>query len=243
MTVDSHRWQPLRRTIEDAIRLLSLLWLFVHFALTVAYVMPPNPMNAAWQGFLDATVGTYYSQNWQLFSPEPLTENYALYVRPLTDAQAAGIARDGLPQYGWFDITSPLLARFQQNRFSAYDRLTRPQINAILKWLSGGANLASWQQSCQMGDSKACAFYSEQLKLIRSEEGKVMARAASAFCNDRARSCQGATQVALRAHEEMGVPWSQRYSSAKPVTHDMDLGVYPIDRSAASANIYKAGRP
>jgi len=39
------------------------------------------------------------------------------------------------------------------------------------------------------------------------------------------------------------VPWSKRYTAAKPETHDMDLGVYPIDNSVANANIYTPGRP
>lgn len=95
-------------------------------------------MSIAWQPFLDATIAKYFSQDWQLFSPEPLTENYALYVRPLTDSQATGVSKDGLPLGGWFDITSPLLVRYQRNRFSAYDRLGRPHINGILNWLSGG---------------------------------------------------------------------------------------------------------
>ena len=239
-------WYPSRavkRTTENAVRLLSMLWLLFHFGLTAAYVMPPNPMSTAWQPFLDSTIGTYFSQNWQLFSPEPLTENYALYVRPLTDSEAAANSKNGLPPDGWFDITSPLLVRYQQNRFSAYDRLARPHINGILNWLSGGVRLAPWQQSCDMGDSKACTFYNNQLKLTRAEVGKVLARAASAFCKDMTQSCRGATYIALRAHEELPVPWSQRYTTSKPVSHDVDLAVFPIDSSVSGAGIYVSRRP
>jgi hypothetical protein len=242
-TIRSVPLPPLQRTAENAVRLLAVVWLLFHFGLTAAYVMPPNPMSIALQPLLNATIGTYYSQNWQLFSPEPLTENYALYVRPLTDSQAAASSKDGLPLDGWFDITSPLLVRYQQNRFSAYDRLARPHINGILNWLSGGVSLAPWQQSCEMGDSKACTFYNNQLKLTRVEAGKILAKAASAFCKDMAQSCRGATHVALRAHEELPVPWSQRYTTSKPVSHDVDLGVYPIDSSVSSAGIYISRRP
>lgn len=243
MIGDGHACGASRRTAENAIRLLSILWLLLHFGLTAVYVMPTNPMNAAWRRLLDATVGTYYSQNWQLFSPEPLTENYALYILPLTDAQAATASTQGLPHDGWFDITSPLLVRFQENRFSAYDRLARPQINSLMTWLSGGASLDLWQQTCSMGDPSACAFYNEQLKLTRVQAGAVLVRAASAFCKDMAQACLGATWVALRAHEQLPVPWSQRYTSTKPITRDMDLGVYPIDKSISHAGIYAIGRP
>jgi hypothetical protein len=75
------------------------------------------------------------------------------------------------------------------------------------------------------------------------EEGKVLTKAASAFCKDVPQSCQGATQIALRAHEELGVPWSQRYTATKAVTHDIDLGVYAIDSTVANAHIYLKMRP
>jgi hypothetical protein len=156
----------------------------------------------------------------------------------LTDAQTADISKKGLPDVGWFDITSPLLLRYQHNRFSAYDRLARPHINGILNWLSGGVTLAPWQHACEIGDSRACVFYKDQLKLAREESAKVLAKAASAFCKDVMQSCAGATHVALRAHEELPVPWSQRYTTSKPVTHDMDLGVYPIDPKVATEGIY-----
>jgi len=185
MNNDCYRTQSLRQIAENALRLLSLIWLIFHFGLTVAYVLPPNPASTAWQRLLDATIGRYYSQNWQLFAPDPLAQNYALYVRPLTEAQAAGVSGQGLPHDGWFDITNPVLVHFQQNRFSAYDRLTRPQINAILNWLSGGDSLASWQQSCQLGDSKACAFYEGQLKLIRSDESRLPDQSSLSFLQRR----------------------------------------------------------
>lgn len=243
MIGDRYPSKALKRTAQNVGRLLSVLWLLFHFGLTAAYVMPPNPMSTAWHPFLDTIIGKYFSQNWQLFSPEPLTENYALYVRPLTDPQVAASSKNGLPRDGWFDITSPLLVRYQQNRLSAYDRLARPHINGILNWLSGGVSLAPWQQSCEMGDSKACTFYNNQLKLTRAEEGKVLARAASVFCKDMAQSCRGAAYIALRAHEELPVPWSQRYTTSKLVTHDVDLGVFPIDTSVSSAGIYASRRP
>jgi hypothetical protein len=233
--------QALRQKGEEIVRLLTLLWLVVHFALTVVYVMPLNPMNAAVQPLLDATVGTYFSQNWKLFSPEPLAQNYALLIRPLSDEQAAA-SKNGLPSDGWFDVTTPFWVRFQHNRFSAYDRLTRPQVNALLNWLSGGSSLEPWQQSCQMGDTKACAYFEEQLRLVRAQEAEVLAKAASAFCKDVSEPCRGATHVALRAHEELGVAWSLRYNAAQSAAHDMELGVYPIDMNVASAGIYLTGK-
>ncbi len=236
-----HQRHALRQKGEQFVRLLTLFWLAAHFALTVVYVMPLNPMNAAMQPLLNATLGTYYSQNWRLFSPEPLARNYALLIRPLSAEQAIASKND-LPSDGWFDVTTPFWVRFQRNRFSAYDRLTRPQLNAILNWLTGGTGLEAWQQSCQMGDTKACAYFEEELRLVRVQEAQVLTRVASAFCKDVAEACRGATHVALRAREESGVAWSQRYSAARPAVHDMELGVYPIDADVAGAGIYLAGK-
>lgn len=233
-----HRGLALGKTGTNALRLLTLFWLVTHFALTVIYVMPLNPMNATMQPLLDATIGTYYSQNWRLFSPEPLARNYSLLIRPLSFEQVTAASKNGLPSDGWFNVTTPFWERFQRNRFSAYDRLTRPQVNAMINWLTGGSDLEEWQQSCQMGEKDACAYFEEQLRSVRVQEGAVLLKAASVFCKDVAEPCRGATHVALRAHEELGVAWSSRHSATRSVTHDVDLGVYAIDVNVASAGIY-----
>src|SRR5204863_10219410 len=100
--------------------------------------------------------------------------------------------------------------RCQQNRFSAYDRLVRPQLNGGRTYLSGYGDLYPDWQACQSGEQASCAFYAEQMESVRSQEGKLLAKIASAFARDTAPGSQPYTHVALRMKEQLSVPWSKR---------------------------------
>src|SRR5699024_6174422 len=69
------------------VRGAALGWLVVHFALTVAYVMPLNPVTAAVQPLLRATIGTYFPQGWAFFAPDPGWSVPVLLARPLSPAE------------------------------------------------------------------------------------------------------------------------------------------------------------
>lgn len=68
----------LRRTLFIASRALPVLVLMVHFAFTLAYAMPVNPVKLEYQKVLNRTIGTYFQQNWRLFAPDPLTETQSI---------------------------------------------------------------------------------------------------------------------------------------------------------------------
>jgi hypothetical protein len=79
---------PIRRWLSNVVRVAALIWLVTHFALTVTYVMPVNPIKLGLQPFLNATIGTYFPQNWSLFAPDPLTSDYAFLALPLRDPRS-----------------------------------------------------------------------------------------------------------------------------------------------------------
>lgn len=225
--------------LGHAVRVLTLVWLVVHFTLTALYVMPLNPVKMAIQPLLNATIGTYFAQDWSLFAPDPLSSTFTLLARPLTRAEAAASPATGLPTAGWQDLTMPCWDRFQQNRFSAYDRLTRPQINEILNLLNGNKAYRSWYDACRKGDKEACKVVDKASEPVRAQAQRRLGKIGSAYCNDIA-SPPEVTYVALRARERETVPWSKRHS-AKVTYKDIDLGIYPIDRKVASPGMYRAG--
>ena len=54
------------------------------------------------------------------------------------------MGKDQLPKDGWFDVSTPFWYRHhchQQNRFSAYDRLIRPQAAALRLYRTGWMEL------------------------------------------------------------------------------------------------------
>jgi hypothetical protein len=228
--------------IANAIRIASLLWLVAHFGLTIAYLMPLNPLKVAMQPLLDATIGVYFEQNWSLFAPSPRSSEQALLARPLSNADVQAIPTHGLPTDGWYDLSTPLQIGFEHNHFSAYERLTRPQYRAVVSYLLGDPALVPWQQSCQKGDPGSCAVYTSRLRIARSQAAAMLARMGSAFYKDVARPDDTINYVALRMREIRRVPWDERHT-AQRVTQDVELGIYPLDELSVAVGLYRPVSP
>lgn len=228
-----------RTLLGRLVRSATLAWLGAHFGLTVLYVMPLNPVKVELQPYLAATIGTFFPQNWSLFAPNPIESDYALLVHCLGPSQAAGGV---LPVEGWRDLSSPLWHRFQSNRLSAYDRLARPHGSAMRTFLAGDPVLLPWLEACRKGDDHACDFFGERLQEFRDSSGELLARIGSAFCAE-AEAAPGETdRVAVRVREKRGVPWSHRHDhKAVAESRDLEVGIFPIDRSVRPSGLYRAG--
>ncbi len=76
---------------------------------------------------------------------------------------------EGRQTEGWTDVSMPFWTAFQRNRFTAYDRLIRPQTNTIRSYLSGGHYLAAWERACTIKqESDACTVFEEGLRNARA---------------------------------------------------------------------------
>ena len=230
-------WRLARNALGGTVRIFALCWLAVHFALTVLYVMPVNPIKPSIQPLLAATIGTYFPQNWNLFAPNPVSSDLAFLVLPLTASMAREAAEGRMPSEGWYDLSTPLWEHFQQNRLTAYDRLARPQASGIRMFLNGGSQLAPWAEACRKGDDDACELFEERLTSARALARTFLVRIASAFCNDIVPHRADVTFVALRMRERTSVPWSLRYTSER-TERLLDLGVHPIDRGVVAPGLY-----
>jgi uncharacterized protein DUF5819 len=222
------------------VRLAALLWLVGHFALTVAYVTPANPLTVSLQPLLDATIGTYFPQGWGFFAPNPGASVAVLLVRPLSDAELTAVSTQGLPEDGWYDLSTPLWDGFHRNHFSAYDRLALPQFRAMLSYLTGSQQLDPLRESCERGDAAACEQYEAEMATARARAARILVKVASAFCKELEQPEQEIRYMALRARELRSVPWSDRHGG-RPVTRDVDLGVYAVDAEAAPSGVFRAG--
>jgi hypothetical protein len=221
------------------VRLFTLAVLVTHVALTAAYLVPPHPIKAPFQPLLDATIGTYFEQNWSLFAPSPRSSEQMLLARPLSAQELENVPRQGLPAEGWYDLSSPLYGAFERQRLSAYERLSRPPYRALLAYLADDPYLASWRTSCRQGDTASCAIYEQRLQIARVHAADALGRLASAFCQDVVRPGDQATHVALRVRDVQRVPWEQRYATTR-VTQDIELGVFPVDHRVVGAGLYRA---
>jgi hypothetical protein len=222
------------------VRIAALLWLVVHFTLTVAYVMPLNPVTASMQPLLRATIGTYFPQGWSFFAPDPAWSVPVLLARPLSPAEAAAVATEGLPSDGWYDLSTPLWERFHGNRLSAYARIAYPQLRATLAYSGGGKELALLSELCQKGSTPACESRDARLEAMHPQAGQLLARIGSAFCNEVLPD-QDVSHVALRLRERPIAPWEERHSG-QSILRDVDLGLFAVDRSVATAGLWRDGR-
>lgn len=239
--------RPFARTFvvftRRAVKAASLCVLVSHLFLTVLYAMPPNPVKVPIAGLLDATVGVYARQNWSLFAPNPVSSNQVLLAKCFEvedlKAEIQALARHQETS-GWTDLSSPFWAAFQGNRFTAYDRVVRPQSNVLRTYLSGGFSLRHLQDSCQnKNDKGACEVFEKSLVEIRKASEPLLRKVGSAFCKDSALVTSN-TYVALRVRTSAVAPWSKRHHSDAVEFSDVSLGIYPLDHDVASTGLFKA---
>ena len=238
----AEKWPTLRGHLALVVRVGALVWLVGHFSLTTLYVMPDNPLSESLQPLLRATIGRYFEQNWALFAPNPRESNLALLARPLTSAEVAALPETGWPGEGWYDLSTPMWERFQYNRFTPDERLTRPQAEAIVAYLRAVDDLEPLKQACADGSAPACAYYEQRARSVLAEPAQVLAKVASAFCQKALDGCPGASHVALRVRDTRPVSWEGRDTGA-PTVFDVDLDVYPVDGTVAADHLPLLARP
>jgi hypothetical protein len=224
-------------SIATGLRIATFAGLVVHFLLTVLYVLPINPVRLLIEPILQATIGTWFSQNWCLFAPNPLSSTQTLMVRCLTDGEAP---EEGgpLPAAGWADLSSPLFERAHRNRLSAYERLVRPQENAVRGYLGNAVEFQPLIDRCAKDDKPACESLDRILKARRAGAAVLLRQLGSVYCRE-ARPSALVRAVALRYRERYAVPWSERFHGT-PKTTDFELGVYPLDPTVALPRLYLA---
>jgi len=229
--------KAVRIQIVNIVRVMTALWLVVHFILTMIYVYPDNPVRDTLQPLLDATIGRYFSQGWALFAPEPDTTDVVLLVRPLTRHEYTIVQTKGLPSDGWYDLSSPLWTKLQNSRFSAYGKLARVVSKALYSYFDMIQNQSIISASLKdTNNQKAIYTYHD---VPQSQQQRIMLAAASVFCKDIGQT--NARYVALMVRQIFTKPWSKRTTSEPQVVETTLLGVYPVDRSVENSHIYQIG--
>ncbi len=228
--------QFVRRVFFWGARASILAWLAAHFALTVLYCFPNNPLKLATGPLLGRTIGTYFAQNWSLFAPNPIQANESLLVKCLSESQTtANLSGDG-----WNDITTPLFARHQQNRLTAYDRISRTHTNFMKAYLHGGAELQLLVDACRSGDKESCDAGDADLTQIRARSVGRLVRVASSYCREPGQGVPP-NRVAIRIRDVPVTSWSRRGTADPPKAQDIQVGVFPIDAEVATLGVWKEG--
>ena len=221
----------------NVLRVITLAGLVVHFTLTILFVLPINPVRLTIEPLLQSTIGTFFSQNWALFAPNPMSSTQTVMVRCLKHDELP--AKGGhLPIEGWADISSPLFALAQHHRLSAYERLVRPQQNGVRGYTGNAMEFQPLSERCAKGDKPICEVLSGVLKERRANASTLLARLGSVYCRE-AHPGDPIDSVALRYRDRASVPWSERYHGTPKIT-DFELGVYPLDQTVELPHFYLA---
>ncbi|WP_255404712.1 DUF5819 family protein [Thermoactinomyces sp. DSM 45892] len=84
--------------------------------------MPKNPISNEISPIVNTYVSPLFTQNWHLFSPNPLMRNDVVYMQLKF--------KDSSTPSDWFDITTPMLKANYKNYFSPMNRIVRIPLTA-----------------------------------------------------------------------------------------------------------------
>lgn len=99
---------------------LFCLLFVVHFALTIIYNSPSNPIQAKYNKQISSYMDPIFTQNWKLFAPTPVTTNHYYYAKAKL-ADPEGETRTT----NWIDISKYMYEYNHKNRFTPYNSLLR----------------------------------------------------------------------------------------------------------------------
>jgi Family of unknown function (DUF5819) len=95
-----------------AIALASLLFIW-HVMAIILYNLPANPLTNQTRGIINPYIGTFFSQAWNFFAPEPVQDNTSVYFR------YRAIGEPGSPTTSaWIDMTRALRNSVNYNPLS-----------------------------------------------------------------------------------------------------------------------------
>lgn len=174
----------MRSFLRPMLPLLSALLpavLSVHFAITLVYLMPLNPITLHIAPLVERYMAPWFVQNWRLFAPNPINETRMLLVACRVQ-QADGTT----VETAWVDVSTPLWDAQARQRFSVAAWLDRSQAHAVELYFDRNEVLIALERQRTPEDSAV----NRLADTIRTAEGarhtlatRVLARLGSVYCD------------------------------------------------------------
>jgi Family of unknown function (DUF5819) len=95
--------------------ILFFICLTFHFVILFIFAMPLNPIQYTFMDQMHRYNDTFFTQNWRLFAPDPVSNNITVLARATFTSSDRSQALQYTP---WEDLTDPLIHAVQQNRFT-----------------------------------------------------------------------------------------------------------------------------
>jgi hypothetical protein len=183
-----------RLVLLSVIAGLCLLLSF-HFLVVVAHNSPPNPVKMRHALFINNYVNSFFAQDWHLFSPSPISYDVVLLVKSRIRHRATG----EVTETDWVDITTPLLERMHEARFSSLGSLVHIHVHTLLQRnLSPGIN-EYMRRFCEDNpDSPNCNGETPEARARNENANRLMTRVASAHAHKLYGASHDVRQVKVR---------------------------------------------
>ncbi|QKG83854.1 hypothetical protein GXN76_04755 [Kroppenstedtia pulmonis] len=211
--------------------ILGVVFVF-HFIITSLYNLPINPLKIKYSPIINGYMDPIFTQNWRLFAPDPVTHGNQVYIRLKlkTGNKEPKVT-------GWIDLTSFMIKRNQENRFTPYNRLVRIQrgaVNAMVRRDEIINKLSEKIKEDDLDRNKYKNIIDNDLTRLQTKHAKKMVnRYSQAYVkNIYPASKIEATQVLIKEIE--AVPYSKKQNSNyKPKEKVVTLDWVPYQNDIA----------
>lgn len=156
--------------LNQFIKLLFVFVIIFHVGMTVLYLLPANPATQYYSGLSKSYMNPIFSQNWNLFSPDPVVYNLRLLYR----------CEKGKTQWSnWFDPAVKLVRKHQSNRFLFKGKLIYVYHNLYRNLLNTSSDLAK-KFNCAKDDAGCEKRFRFELK--QTQEAKLVSKFVKTMC-------------------------------------------------------------
>lgn len=178
----------------------------IHFTLTALYVLPLNPVQAKGVQLINGYMHPLFIQNWQLFAPNPLSNNVYVFLK----AQYS----DG-EESEWYDLSSQSYKNNQERRISPNNRLVRIGTSAFLQAVRKDETLEKLKG--KISDEELIALEEERGINKHQEQGiDILYSYAQPYVSKLPNS-EDIEKIRIRILIEEAIPYSNKDNSeAKP---------------------------
>ncbi|HEX5691991.1 MAG TPA: DUF5819 family protein [Roseiflexaceae bacterium] len=228
------RWDVLRVCLRRAPLVfpgLIVVVLCVHFAMTLVYLMPLNPIVLRLAPAVERYMAPWFIQDWRLFAPNPIDETRVLLVKCRLRQPNGAIV-----ETTWADTSTPLWEAAARQRFSAAAWINRLQAQTLQTYLDQGVVLPALERHSTKQDAALNELVDEirQAERVRRDLApRVFARLGAAYCDSWYGADQTiATQMRLA---RLRFPrFSQRHlPDTESEMHSYTFGWQPYERVTA----------
>ena len=182
---------------------VCVVFLF-HFTMTALYVLPFNPIKNKLNNLNVFYMEPLFTQNWKLFAPNPLSNNYYVYIQ---------VKDPSGKKSKWIDISTPLYEANHTNRFSPVNKLVRIGTSAFMQSVHSDELLDKIEQRKKELDHQQSKVEKNNVnKEIKhyQEDGKHQLYNFGYFYVEKQFKKQNIHKIRIRVLREEPIPFSKR---------------------------------